>query len=72
MFKNLDEAFEFIVENKPRDYFVNMSEIKVIEAYPDTCEALDGLFPNATKACGEPGTEYYDASQKFFFKNKVS
>lgn len=35
MFKNLDEAFEFIVENEPSDYFDNMPEIQVIETYPD-------------------------------------
>ena len=71
MFKNLDEAFEFIVENEWSDYFDNMPDIKVIETYPDACEELDGLFPNAIKACGELGTEYYHAAQKFLSKIKI-
>ena len=44
MFKNLDEVFEFIVENELSDYFDNMPEIKVIEHIQMLVKSLMDCF----------------------------
>ena len=71
MFQNLDEAFEFIVENEPSE---KRAKIEVIGTYPDACEELDGLFPNATNAIANGynnENEYYYAALKFFKRIKI-
>lgn len=70
MLKNLDEAFEFIVQKESDDCF-DMPKVKVTETYPDACEELDGLFPNVIKYCVYKDIEYYNSAQKFFGRFKI-